>query len=43
MITVQSLVNWEVESDLWELMMIHITDDDRILNGMDESEASKAC
>ena len=26
-ITVQSLVNWEVESDLWELMMIHSTDD----------------
>ena len=25
--TVQSLVNWEVESDLWELMMIHSTDD----------------
>ena len=25
--TVQSLVNWEVESDLWELMMIHGTDD----------------
>ena len=25
--TVQSLVNWEVESDLWELMMIHNTDD----------------
>ena len=25
--TVHSLVNWEVESDLWELMMIHITDD----------------
>ena len=24
---VQSLVNWEVESDLWELMMIHSTDD----------------
>ena len=22
-ITVQSLVNWEVESELWELMMIH--------------------
>ena len=26
-ITVQSLVNWEVESELWELMMIHSTDD----------------
>ena len=26
-ITVQSLVNWEVESELWELMMIHGTDD----------------
>ena len=25
--TVHSLVNWEVESDLWELMMIHRTDD----------------
>ena len=25
--TVQSLVNWEVESDLWELMMIHSTGD----------------
>ena len=25
--TVQSLVNWEVESDLWELIMIHGTDD----------------
>ena len=25
--TVQSLVNWEVECDLWELMMIHNTDD----------------
>ena len=25
--TVQSLVNWEVESDLWKLMMIHNTDD----------------
>ena len=25
--TVQSLVNWEVESDLWKLMMIHSTDD----------------
>ena len=25
--TVHSLVNWEVESDLWELMMIHNTDD----------------
>ena len=25
--TVQSLVNWEVESELWELMMIHSTDD----------------
>src|SRR6185503_3506182 len=25
--TVQSLVNWEVKSDLWELMMIHSTDD----------------
>ena len=25
--TAQSLVNWEVESDLWELMMIHSTDD----------------
>ena len=25
--TVQSLINWEVESDLWELMMIHGTDD----------------
>ena len=25
MITVQSLVNWEVESELWELMMIHST------------------
>ena len=24
--SVQSLVNWEVESDLWELMMIHSTD-----------------
>ena len=24
---VQSLVNWEVESDLWELMMIHSTND----------------
>src|SRR6185312_11284684 len=24
---IQSLVNWEVESDLWELMMIHNTDD----------------
>ena len=24
--TVQSLVNWEVESNLWELMMIHSTD-----------------
>ena len=23
--TVQSLVNWEVESELWELMMIHST------------------
>ena len=22
-----ALVNWEVESDLWELMMIHSTDD----------------
>ena len=27
MITVQSLVNWEVDSELWELMMIHSTDD----------------
>ena len=26
-ITVQSLVNWEVESELWELMMVHSTDD----------------
>ena len=26
-ITVQSLINWEVESELWELMMIHSTDD----------------
>ena len=26
-ITFQSLVNWEVESDLWELMMIYSTDD----------------
>ena len=26
-ITVQSLVNWEVDSELWELMMIHSTDD----------------
>ena len=26
-ITVQSLFNWEVESELWELMMIHSTDD----------------
>ena len=26
-ITVQSLVNWEVESELWELMIIHSTDD----------------
>ena len=26
-ITVQSHVNWEVESDSWELMMIHNTDD----------------
>src|SRR6185312_6615855 len=26
-ITVQSLVNWEVKSDLWKLMMIHSTDD----------------
>ena len=25
--TVHSLVNWEVESDLCELMMIHSTDD----------------
>ena len=25
--TVQSLVNWEVKSDLWELMIIHSTDD----------------
>ena len=27
LMTVESLVNWEVESDLWELMMIHSTDD----------------
>ena len=27
MITVHSLVNWEVQSELWELMMIHSTDD----------------
>ena len=27
MITVQSLVNWEVESELWELIMTHSTDD----------------
>ena len=25
--TVHALVNWEVEGDLWELMMIHSTDD----------------
>ena len=25
--TIHSLVNWEVESDLWELMMIYSTDD----------------
>ena len=27
MMTVQSLINCEVESDLWELMMIHSTND----------------
>ena len=27
MMTVHSLVNWEVESDLWELIMIHSTND----------------
>ena len=26
-ITVQFLVNWELESELWELMMIHSIDD----------------
>jgi len=25
--TVHALVNWEVEGELWELMMIHSTDD----------------
>ena len=25
--TVHALVNWEVEGDLWELVMIHSTDD----------------
>ena len=25
--TVHALVNWEVEGDLWKLMMIHSTDD----------------
>ena len=25
--TVHALVNWEVEGDLWELMIIHSTDD----------------